>query len=154
MHTCTSITSRNSLRRATIKNRILIALISLPLLAFTMDSAYADASVNQELSTAITQANKAEKASSVQQADQYLHTVINCLVGTNGAGYDKTAGDPCNGQGNGAMKDYQNEGTVDMQYLKQALEDAQYGLLTSRVKIAQSAANMASGNLQSAREQL
>jgi hypothetical protein len=136
-----------------MKNRILIALISLPMLAFTMNSAYASTNISQELSSAITQAGKAQKASSVHQADQYLHTVINCLVGTNGAGFDKVAGDPCNGQGHGAIKDY-NKGTVDAQYLKQALEDAQYGLLTSRVKIAQSAANMARSNLQSAREQL
>lgn len=136
-----------------MKNRILIALVSLPMLAFAVNSAYASTNINQELSTAIAQASKAQKASSVQQADHYLHTVINCLVGTSGAGFDKTAGDPCNGERNGAIKDY-NKGTVDTQYLKQALEDAQYGLLTSRVKIAQSAANMALGNLQSAQERL
>lgn len=136
-----------------MKNHILIALISLPMLAFAMSSADASTNINQELSTAIAQAGKAQKASSVQQADQHLHLVINCLAGANGAGFDKVAGDPCNGQGNGAIKDY-NEGTVDSQYLKQALEDAQYGLLTSRVKIAHSAANMAMGNLQSAQEQL
>ena len=134
-----------------MKKRILITLISLPMITFAMNSAYASTNINQELSTAIVQAGKAQKASSVQQADQYLHTVINCLVGTNGAGFDKSAGDPCNGQGNGAIKDY-NKGTVDSQYLKQALEDAQYGLLTSRVKIAQSAANMARSNLQSAQK--
>lgn len=136
-----------------MKKSTLITLVSLPLLAFSMGSAYASANVNQELSTAITQAGKAQKASSVQQADQYLHTVINCLVGSNGAGYDRTAGDPCNGQGNGAMNDY-DKGTVDKLFLKQALEDAQYGLLTSRVKIAQNAANMASSSLQSAQERL
>ena len=136
-----------------MKNRILIALISLFALAFAIDSAYASTNVSQELSTAIAQAGKAQKASSVQQADRYLHTVINCLVGANGADYDETAGDPCSGQGNGAMQDY-NKGTVDTKYLKQALEDAQYGLLTSRTKIAQSAANMALGNLQSAQERL
>lgn len=136
-----------------MKIRILFSLISLPVLAFAMNSASASTYINQELSTAIAQAAMAQKATSVQQADQYLHLVINCLVGTNGAGFDKTAGDPCNGQGNGAIKDY-NEGWVDTQYLKQALEDAQYGLLTSRVKIAQSAANMAKSNLQSAQERL
>jgi hypothetical protein len=136
-----------------MKNRILITLISLPMLAFTMNAAYASTNINQELSAAITQAGKAQKASSVQQADQDLHLVINCLVGTNGAGFDKIAGDPCEGQGNGAIKDY-NKGMVDSQYLKQALEDAQYGLLASRVKIAQSAADMAKGNLQSAQERL
>ena len=120
---------------------------------FGVSTAYANTQAQREISTAITHASLADKMTNVSQVDLHLHHVINCLVGTKGVGFDAKAGDPCLGMGNGAINDYKGD-KVNRDMLKQALEDAQYGLMTKRVNIARNAADMAEKRLKEAREGL
>ena len=133
-----------------MKNRMLIVLLFT---IFGVSTAYANTQAQREISTAITHASLAEKMTNVSQVDLHLHHVINCLVGTKGVGFDAKAGDPCLGMGNGAINDYKGD-KVNRDMLKQALEDAQYGLMTKRVNIARNAADMAEKRLKEAREGL
>lgn len=133
-----------------MKNRMLIVFLFT---IFGVSTAYANTQAQREISTAITHASLAEKMTNVSQVDLHLHHVINCLVGTKGVGFDAKAGDPCLGMGNGAINDYKGD-KVNRDMLKQALEDAQYGLMTKRVNIARNAADMAEKRLKEAREGL
>jgi hypothetical protein len=133
-----------------MKNRMLIVLLFT---IFGVSTAYANTQAQREISTAITHASLADKMTNVSQVDLHLHHVINCLVGTKGVGFDAKAGDPCLGMGNGAINDYKGD-KVNRDMLKQALEDAQYGLMTKRVNIARNAADMAEKRLKEAREGL
>ena len=128
-------------------------LIVLLFTIFGVSTAYANTQAQREISTAITHASLADKMTNVSQVDLHLHHVINCLVGTKGVGFDAKAGDPCLGMGNGAINDYKGD-KVNRDMLKQALEDAQYGLMTKRVNIARNAADMAEKRLKEAREGL
>jgi len=133
-----------------MKNRMLIVFLFT---IFGVSTAYANTQAQREISTAITHASLADKMTNVSQVDLHLHHVINCLVGTKGVGFDAKAGDPCLGMGNGAINDYKGD-KVNRDMLKQALEDAQYGLMTKRVNIARNAADMAEKRLKEAREGL
>lgn len=133
-----------------MKNRMLIVFLFT---IFGVSTAYANTQAQREISTAITHASLAEKMTKVNQVDLHLHHVINCLVGTKGVGFDAKAGDPCLGMGNGAINDYKGD-KVNRDMLKQALQDAQYGLMTKRVNIARNAADMAEKRLQESREGL
>ena len=133
-----------------MKNRVLIVLLFT---IFGVSTAYANTQAQREISTAITHASLAEKMTNVNQVDLHLHHVINCLVGAKGVGFDAKAGDPCLGMGNGAINDYKGD-KVNRDMLKQALEDAQYGLMTKRVNIARNAADMAIKRLKETREGL
>lgn len=130
-----------------MKNRLLIiCLFSL----FGAASAFANTTGQHEISHAIMQAKMGSKATSLQQADTHLHKIMNCLVGRNGVGFDAKAGDPC--MGKGAMNDYATGtyGKFSRDEMQQALEDAQYGLMTKRPKIARNAADLAYDSLKKA----
>ena len=59
----------------------------------------------QEIRTATTHAGLAAKAADAAGVKQHLHHTVNCLVGPQGQGFDQSAGNPCNGQGAGAIPD-------------------------------------------------
>jgi hypothetical protein len=86
--------------------------------------AYADA--EKEISTASQHAGLAMKAGDMKGVQTHLQHVTNCLVGPSGKGFDATPGNPCNGQGNGAIPDTTD--ATQKQRLTQALEKAQAGL--------------------------
>jgi len=139
-----------------MKKQILITSVSLLLAMFGANAAYASNNAQKEISTAITHAGYAEKVQTVDKVHLHLHHVINCLVGTQGVGFDKQAGDPCLGMGNGAIKDfnYKQADKVRRDMLQQALENANYGLMTNRLKIAHNAADLADKDLKKAEEDL
>jgi hypothetical protein len=69
-----------------------------------------------ELKTAIAHAGYAEKAGTMAEVTMHLHHVLNCLVGPGDKMFDKAAGDPCQGQGNGIMPDIKKAMGTDQEY--------------------------------------
>ena len=132
-----------------MKKPRLIATACLVPVLFAANSVYANTNARKEISTAILHAGYAEKMTDVNKVHRHLHHVINCLVGSHGAGFDANAGDPCLGMGNGAIRDYTYKvaDKVQRDMLQQALEDAHYGLMSNRLKIARNAADLAEKRL-------
>jgi hypothetical protein len=69
-----------------------------------------------EIKTAITHAGFAEKYDTMKEVSLHLHHVLNCLVGPADKMYDKTAGDPCQGQGKGILPDIKGAMGEDQEY--------------------------------------
>lgn len=63
------------------------------------------AEAGQEIATAAVHAGMAASAGDDKMVRTHLHHVVNCLVGPDGAGFDAAAGNPCKGQGMGALTD-------------------------------------------------
>ena len=59
----------------------------------------------QEIRTATQHAGLAAGAGEAAAVKMHLHHTVNCLVGPMGQGFDASAGNPCNGQGAGAIAD-------------------------------------------------
>lgn len=128
-----------------MKNRLLIVCLFT---LFGAGSAFANTHAQHEISHAIMQAKMGGKSMSLQQVDTHLHRIMNCLVGKRGVGFDANAGDPC--MAKGAMNDFKG-GRFGRDELQQALEDAQYGLMTKRSSIARNAADLAYDSLKKAK---
>lgn len=62
------------------------------------------------LKTASTHAGFAASYTTIAEVEQHLHHVVNCLEGANGKNYNKDAGNPCMGQGNGILEDLKSSG--------------------------------------------
>jgi len=91
----------------------------------------------KEMSTASDHAGYAAISETVDDAHAYLHHTINCLVGPKGAGFDATAENPCQGQGDGAMADTTD--AAKKQVLENAVTRAQAGLASDDLGTATSA---------------
>ncbi len=72
--------------------------------------------MGEELKTAITHAGFAQKYATVKEVSLHLHHVLNCLVGPKDKLFDKAAGNPCQGQGNGIMPDIKAKMGEDQEY--------------------------------------
>jgi hypothetical protein len=59
----------------------------------------------QEVATAGQHAGMAAGSADIKMVHMHLQHVVNCIVGPSGEGFDKAAGNPCDGKGNGAMMD-------------------------------------------------
>lgn len=106
-------------------------------------TALAQNSAAKEISTAHAHALMAQGAATVAEAHTHLHHVINCLVGPGGDGFDASAGTPCKGQGDGALKDAASDSALQTK-LQGALGDARNGLKSSSLgTIQQDAAKAA-----------
>ena len=57
----------------------------------------------QQISTAGKHAGMASAAPDLKGVTTHMKHVVNCLVGPGGQGFDAAAGNPCNGQGQGAI---------------------------------------------------
>lgn len=113
--------------------RKLIALTSIALLACGFAAAaFAEGDAAQEASTARAHAAMAQGADTVNMAHTHLHHVINCLVGPDGDAFDADAGNPCKGQGNGAIADAAGNEALTTK-LDNALMHAQAGLQTDEL---------------------
>ncbi|HEX7340342.1 MAG TPA: hypothetical protein VF271_10480 [Rhodanobacteraceae bacterium] len=111
--------------------------------------AQSPSSANKEVATAHVHALMAQGATSVDMAHRHLHHVVNCLVGAAGRGFNAAAGDPCKGQGNGALPDSAAEPVLHGQ-LKKALADARAGLKATRLETVHKDAAKAAKALQGA----
>ncbi len=108
-------------------------VLALPALAASSPNA------GKEIKTAVEHAGFAMKSKSTGDVHKHLHHVINCLVGTNGEDFDATVGNPCQGMGDGAMKDASgSEGTEGL--LNQSLRLAKIGVEIKDHRAAQAVA--------------
>ena len=98
--------------------------------------AFAQSQEATEVGTAHAHALMAQSASTLPLAHTHLHHVINCLVGPKGSGFDAAAGTPCEGQGNGALNDSQNDSALHAK-LTAALADAESGLKSNSLETVQ-----------------
>jgi hypothetical protein len=114
------------------------ALLTQPVLAGDLKA---------EISTAGQHADMAAGAADLNTAHMHLHHTINCIVGPNGAGYDKTQMNPCANQGNGALADATSASTKTN--LQNAVNEAQAGLASSDLATAKKDASAASATLKS-----
>lgn len=69
--------------------------------ALASGAAFADGP--QQIGTASKHAGFAAASTDIKDVQKHMHHVMNCLVGPNGQGFDQAAGNPCNGQGQGAI---------------------------------------------------
>ena len=122
------------------------AFAALTLAALSAGPAAADDPA-KELATAATHAGLAAGAPDLKATQMHLHHVVNCLVGPNGQGYDKSNANPCNGQGAGGIPDTSGDKQAK---LKSAVSKAQEGLASTDVSQAKQAATDAQGIIKSA----
>lgn len=126
-----------------MKKLLVVGFAAVLACAFALPAFAQTHSAKKEIATAHAHALMAEHASSVKMAHTHLHHVINCLVGPNGAAFDSAAGDPCKGQGSGALADSKGDHALHGK-LKKALSDAQAGLKSdSLTKVHKDAAKAA-----------
>jgi len=95
----------------TLRFAVIVALAVSVRGAFAAEMSLAD-----ELKTAIAHAGFAEKYDSMNEVGLHLHHVVNCLVGANDPMFDKAAGNPCQGQGNGILPDIKAKMGQDQEY--------------------------------------
>lgn len=69
-----------------------------------------------EMKTALTHAGFAAKYDTLKEVTLHLHHVVNCLVGSKDKMFDASAGNPCEGQGNGVVADIPSSMGQDAQY--------------------------------------
>jgi len=79
--------------------------------AAAADMGYAD-----ELKTAIFHSGLAQKYDTMKEVGLHLHHVVNCIVGPDDPMFDKTAGNPCQGQGKGLLVDMKAKMGQDKAY--------------------------------------
>lgn len=118
----------NKTRSLVTNTVVILGALSLSLfagLALSADGA------QKQIETAMKHAQFAAKVSTLEQTQLHLHHVVNCLVGPNGQGFDAKAGNPCKGQGNGAINDAK-AGSDQQKLLRDALVVANIGLDNTR----------------------
>jgi hypothetical protein len=120
--------SMNTIHSLVTKSVVILGALGLSLFAGLALSA---GGAQKEIETAIQHAQFAAKMSTVDQTHAHLHHVVNCLVGPNGKGFDAKAGNPCKGQGNGAINDAK-AGSDQQKLLEDALVVANIGLDNTR----------------------
>jgi hypothetical protein len=105
------------------------ALLSTTVLALFCCAGAASAAndAQKEIHTAAQHAGFAAKGQNAEAAHLHLHHTINCLVGSGGDGFDAKAGNPCKGQGDGALNDFQGSADTKAK-LEQALALAKVGI--------------------------
>jgi hypothetical protein len=106
------------IRNITLGAVALAAMVGLGGLPVLADEA-------QEASTAAQHAGMAAGSADIKMVHMHLHHVVNCIVGPSGDGFDKAAGNPCDGKGNGALMD---GGTDKKMALNDALAKAKAGI--------------------------
>ena len=107
----------------------ILALAGTGLALIATRPAFADADVAKEIATASAHAGLALAATDMKTTQMHLHHVVNCLVGPKGTGFDGSFGNPCTGQGDGAITD--NKDTMKTPALSAALSQANAGLKTT-----------------------
>lgn len=118
----------NTIHSIAKKTVVMLGALSLSLFAGFALSA---GGVQKEIGTAIQHAQFAAKMSTVDKTHFHLHHVVNCLVGPNGKDFDAKAGNPCKGQGSGAINDAK-AGSDKQKLLEDALVVAKIGLDNTR----------------------
>ena len=95
--------------------------------AFAATPAFAATGAGSEINTAIQHSGFASHVKTTDKVHLHLHHVVNCLVGPHGKGFYPAAGNPCQGEGNGALNDLSGQPKVKSE-LERALHEAETGL--------------------------
>ncbi len=121
---------------------VVVALAYVGPWAFAQDASNPDT----ELKTAISHAGYAAKADALTGVTQHLHHVLNCMVGPQDKLFDAAAGNPCKGQGNGALPDMKAKMGENAQYYEAswAAQIANQGITSNNLQEAKAAAQVAS----------
>lgn len=107
--------------------------------------------VNQELTAAVSAADKASNAKDVTAIHQQLREVINCLAGKGQPGYDPSVTDPCDRMGRGALVDITAD-SDEHRLVAQAFNEAKNGLAAPTVDSARDLASKALNDLENAQK--
>jgi hypothetical protein len=108
--------------------------------------ALADAA--QEISIAATHAGLAAKNGMINGVHMHLHHALNCLVGPNGAGFDKSQENPCAKSGAGAIPDETD--AAKKEKLTMAAQEARDAIGLSNLAEAQAGAQKVADTIRSA----
>jgi hypothetical protein len=122
----------------------LLLAFAFPMIAQAGDS---DSAISKQVATATAHAGMALGAKDLDTAHMHLHHVVNCLVGTSGNGFDAKAGDPCKGQGQGAIVDAKGDVATESR-LHAGLMQAEHGLKATTLDGAHADAQQAMTTLQ------
>lgn len=112
----------------------------------TMESA---GFANQEVNAAKNSADQAAATKDIAGIHEHLQSVIDCLVGPQGPGFDAAVHNPCNHMGRGAMADVL-QGSDESRLLNDALGEAKDGLRTANPDSAHSIAKELLNDLEKA----
>lgn len=123
---------------------VLLLAFALPMAAQAEDSG---SMVSKQVGTASAHAGMALGATDLKMAHTHLHHVINCLVGPSGEAFDADAGNPCKGQGQGALVDAKGDAATEAR-LHTALTEAEHGVKTTTLDDAHADAKQAMTTLQ------
>jgi hypothetical protein len=108
----------------------ILVLAALPLLA---TPAFAD--VASQIAAARAEAVTASTTADIEGIQSHLHRAANCLVNSDSGSYRAEVGNPCDGQGDGAIAD--TTLPLQKQKLKDALITIGSGCTQTEVTIAQ-----------------
>jgi len=140
------------MRKALRLRWVLLPLMSA--LAFASAWAFAQSagSPDAELRTAMAHAGFAAKADALDGVTLHLRHVLNCVVGPQDRQFNAGAGNPCQGQGNGALPDLKAKTGQDLQYYQAwwVAQIANRGIASNNLQEAKAAAQIASLILQDA----
>jgi len=129
-------------------HKLLAALAAVCLLASASAAMAADNAAT-EIKTAAEHSEYAAKSGKVKMVHTHLHHVLNCLVGEHGQDFYPPAGNPCKGEGDGALNDL--NGSADTRTtLQQVKSLAEIGIEVNNLEAAQYIARAAHALLQSA----
>ncbi len=103
---------------------------------------------SEQAAVAAQHAGLASNEAEIGNVHGHLHHAVNCLVGPNGVGFNATAGNPCDGMGEGAIDDTTDAETRSA--YENALTQALSGLGSQDVMTAQDAAGRAQETLENA----
>jgi hypothetical protein len=113
---------------------------------FAATPALADAA--QEISIAATHAGLAAKNGMINGVHMHLHHALNCLVGPDGAGFDKSQENPCAKSGTGAIPDEAD--AAKKETLTTAAQEARDALGQTDLAEAQAGAQKVADTIRSA----
>lgn len=133
--------------------RALLGGLGCALLAIATVAVAAGGDFGKQLQTAIQHAEFSSKSDNVKGVHLHLHHVVNCLEGVHGRHFFKAAGDPCKGQGNGALNDFSGKPAAAKRTLAHAHELALIGLQINQYPPAQRVALAVRELLQDAKKE-
>lgn len=114
----------------------LVPGLGTTLAAFVLAAPAWAADVAKEITTASTHAGLAAKGTDLKVVQMHLHHVVNCLVGPDGQGFDKTQINPCKEFGAEIMVDFKGD-AAQRQTLQKALDTSLAGLKQDKTEAAQ-----------------
>ncbi|MGH8279134.1 MAG: hypothetical protein ACRETQ_06170 [Gammaproteobacteria bacterium] len=89
-----------------------------------------------EIATAYTLALMARESTTIGSVHLYLHHVINCLVSPGAQSFDRAAGDPCRGEGGGAIPDISGAKALHDDLEAAPMSEARAGLQLNTLAVA------------------